>query len=101
MDIVRQLLAILLVFALLWAALYSLRRSGKGRKPGWIAMKRTKSASGLLESQGKLALTPRHSIHLIRIGDRHLILALHPDGVTFLGDIQPAAGGRRSEMAAP
>ncbi len=41
---------------------------------------------GGLESRGKLALTARHSIHLIRVGDRNLILALHPEGVTFLGD---------------
>ena len=83
MDIVRQSLAILFVFSLLWTALWLLR------KKAWV--RRNKTAPGLLESRGKLALTARHSIHLIRIGDRNLIVALHPDGVTFLGDAAPAA----------
>jgi flagellar biogenesis protein FliO len=80
MDIVRQSLAIVFVFALLWTALSFLR------KKGWTRSWKAKALPGLLESRGKLALTARHSIHLIRIGDRSLILALHPDGVTFLGD---------------
>lgn len=83
MDIVRQSLAILFVFSLLWTALWLLR------KKAWV--RRNKTVPGLLESRGKLALTARHSIHLIRIGDRNLIVALHPDGVTFLGDAAPAA----------
>ncbi len=49
-------------------------------------MVHSKAAPSLLESRGKLALTARHSIHLIRIGDRNIILALHPEGVTFLGE---------------
>lgn len=90
MGIIRQSLAIVLVFALLWATRWLLR------KKGW----RTKAAPVLLESRGKLALTARHSIHLIRIGDRNLIVALHPDGVTFLGDAQPAVNCEPQEMAA-
>jgi len=94
MDIVRQSLAIVFVFALLWTALSFLR------KKGWTRSWKTKALPGLLESRGKLALTARHSIHLIRIGDRSLILALHPDGVTFLGDALAAADCERKEMSA-
>jgi flagellar biogenesis protein FliO len=90
MEIIRQLLAVVLVFAFLWTARWLLR------KRAW----RAKSAPALLESRGKLALTPRHSIHLIRIGDRDLIVALHPDGVTFLGDGTPAMDGRTKNHAA-
>lgn len=78
MDIARQSLAIVFVLALLWAALWLLR------KRGWAGL-RTKAVHGVLESRGKLTLTARHSIHLVRVGDRSLILALHPEGVTFLG----------------
>jgi len=46
-----------------------------------------------------LALSARHSIHLVRIGDRSLILALHPDGITFLGDAAGTDDCRRKEAA--
>jgi flagellar biogenesis protein FliO len=94
MDIVRQSLAIVFVFALLWTALLFLR------KRGWSGIRRTKLIAGVLESRGKLTLTARHSIHLIRIGDRNLILALHPEGVTFLGDAQIASDSAPKTMAA-
>jgi flagellar biogenesis protein FliO len=94
MDIVRETLAIVFVFTLLGTALWFLR------KRGWAGTRRTKPASGVLESRGRLALTARHSVHVIRVGDRHLILALHPDGVTFLGDAVPADGRERKGMAA-
>jgi flagellar biogenesis protein FliO len=99
MDIVRQSFVIVVVFALLWTALSFLRKKGWAKMPSWAGIRRTKTASGLLESRGKLMLTARHSIHLIRIGERNMIIALHPDGVTFLGDALPAADGKRKEMA--
>jgi flagellar biogenesis protein FliO len=92
MDIVRQSLAIVLVFALLWTALWILR------KKAWT--RRTRTVGSLLESRGKLALTARHSIHLIRIGDRNLILAIHPDGITFLGDAAPSVDREPKDKAA-
>jgi len=95
MDLVRQSLAIVFVFALLWTALWFVR------KKGWTGtIRRTKPARSLLESRGKLVLTARHSVHLIRVGDRNLILALHPDSVTFLGDAPPEAHCEPTEMAA-
>ncbi len=95
MDIARQSLAVVLVFALLWTALWFLRRKGK---TGW-AGRRTRPGPAPMETRGKLALTPRHSIHLVRVGDRNLILALHPDGVTFLGDALPLEDHQPKELA--
>jgi len=94
MDIARQSLAIALVLGLLWMALWFLR------KKGWSALRHSKPGQGLLESRGKLALSARHSIHLVRIGDRSLILALHPDGITFLSDAACADDCGRKEAAA-
>jgi flagellar biogenesis protein FliO len=94
MDIVRQSLALVFVFALLWTALRFLR------KRGWTGIRLTKPTPGLLESLGKLALTARHSVHVVRVGDRNLILALHPEGITFLGDAVPADDCEPKEMAA-
>ena len=89
----RQSLAIVFVLALLWTALWLVRRKG------WAGMMpRVKTAPRMIESRGKLALTARHSIHVVRIGDRDLILALHPDGVTFLGDTHPTSKQKTSEI---
>jgi flagellar biogenesis protein FliO len=94
MDIAKQSLAILLVLALLLTALWCLRQKG------WSGMRLKKSVPSVLESRGKLTLTARHSVHLVRVGDRNLILALHPDGITFLGEAVPADGCVRKETAA-
>ena len=80
MDLARQSLAISFVFALLWAGLWLLKRRGV------IRIRGNPSSQGLLESRGKLSLTAQHSIHLVRAGDRNLVLAVHPAGVTFLCD---------------
>jgi flagellar biogenesis protein FliO len=94
MDIARQSLAIVFVFTLLWTALWLLR------KRGWTGVRRSNRLSNRLESRGKLVLSARHSIHLVRVGDRNLILALHPEGVTFLGDAAPADVCEQKQMAA-
>jgi len=80
MDIVKQSLAITFVFTLLWAALWFLRQRGNVR----IGFPRARAAHGLLESRGKLALGPQHSIHVVRIGGQDMVLAVHPAGVTLL-----------------
>ncbi len=87
MEFVRESLAILFVLGLLWTALWFVRNRG------WAVRRRVKVENCILESRGKLALTARHSIHVVRIGDRDLILALHPEGVTFLGRAQQEAAG--------
>jgi flagellar biogenesis protein FliO len=94
MDIVRQSLAIVFVFALLWTALRLVR------KKGWTGMtRRTRPEPCLLQSRGRLALTARHAIHVVGIGDRILVVAVHPDGITFLGDA-PADDSNTKELTA-
>ena len=88
MDIVRQSLAITFVFALLWAALWLLRKKGAIR----FGSRKWSGERGVLESRGKLALSQQHSIHLVRIGQRDMVLALHPSGVTLLAEF-PATPG--------
>lgn len=90
MDLARQSLAITLVFALLWAALWFLKRRGV------IRNRANKSSRGVLEARAKLSLSAQHSIHLVRVGDRNLVLAVHPAGITLLCD---AAGALARESA--
>ena len=87
MDILRQSLAITFVFALLWAALWFLRKRGNIR----IGLPRVRAAQSVLESRGRLALGPQHSIHVVRVGDRDMVVAVHPAGVTVLCRASQAA----------
>ncbi|HYL77315.1 MAG TPA: flagellar biosynthetic protein FliO [Bryobacteraceae bacterium] len=89
MDIVRQSLAITFVFALLWLALWLLRRRGSLR----FGFPKGRADHSLLESRAKLALSAQHSVHLVRIGQRELLVAVHPSGVTLLCDMSSGSGG--------
>jgi flagellar biogenesis protein FliO len=80
MDIVRQSLAITFVLALLWAALWFLRRRGNIG----IGFPKARATTAVLESRAKLALGPQHSIHVIRVDERDMVVAVHPAGVTLL-----------------
>jgi flagellar biogenesis protein FliO len=88
MDILRQSLAITFVLALLWTAMRLLRKKGRRR----IGTGKNRGQCGMLESRGKLVLSQQHSIQLVRIGQRDLVLALHPSGVTLLVELPAAAG---------
>jgi flagellar biogenesis protein FliO len=80
MDILRQSLAVALVFALLWLALWLLRKRN-GIRVGFLA---GRSGRAPLESLGKLALGPQHALYVVRAGEKELILAIHPHGITIL-----------------
>jgi len=88
MDVIRQSLAITFVFLLLWAALWFLKKKRA------ISFSAGRPKKGLLESRAKLALSPQHALHLVRIGDRDLILAVHPSGITLLCDLPPSSVSR-------
>jgi flagellar biogenesis protein FliO len=87
MDILRQSLAITFVFALLWAALWFLRKRGNIR----IGFPKVRAVQSVLESRGRLALGPQHSIHVVRIRERDMVVAVHPAGVTVLCHVSQAA----------
>ena len=80
-DILRQLTAVLFVFALLGAAVWLLaRRRGSGL---FRAVLRSR-ATGALEVVDRVRLTPQHSVHLLRVGRRGLLVSVHPAGCTLL-----------------
>jgi flagellar biosynthetic protein FliO len=95
MDLARESLAITFVLGALWAALWLLKKKGLVRTRGSL------SSRGSLESCGKLSLTAQHSIHVVRIGDRNLVLAVHPGGITFLCDAARAAAGESQNRSTP
>jgi len=77
---VQQILAVFLVFALLAATLWLLRSRGLAQFRGPA---RRKSARHL-ESIARLPLAPQHSVHLVRVGDHVILLALSPTGCTLI-----------------
>lgn len=80
MDVMRQSLAITFVFLLLWAALWFLRK-----KRG-ISFPTGRAGQGALQSHAKLALSAQHALHVVRVGNRELVLGVHPSGITLLCD---------------
>jgi flagellar biogenesis protein FliO len=84
-EIVQQIAAILFVFALLGAALWWLR----GRN--LVAFGPVRRGAAKLQVIEHIRLTPQHTVHIVRVGDRELTIAAHPSGCTLLQS-QPAEG---------
>jgi flagellar biogenesis protein FliO len=77
----RQALSVLLVFSLLGLALWKLRRPGFAFHPPW---RRPRASARSLETIERLALTPQHMLHLVRVQGREVVVATHPHGCTVL-----------------
>jgi flagellar biogenesis protein FliO len=76
-----QLLGVAVVLMLLGASLYFLRSKGMAR----FGFKATTAASGRqLQSIERLPLTPQHSLHLIRVYGRVVLIAVSPGGCSVL-----------------
>lgn len=84
MEILPQLLAILAVFALLGLTLWWLRRNGmvqlRSCLPARFSTAGGRSQSRLLGRVEALQLTPTHSLSLIRLADRAILIGTSPAG---------------------
>jgi flagellar biogenesis protein FliO len=79
MDWIGQLGAVGLVLGLLAATLWWLRRRGIA---GVIPRKRT--AGRRMECLDRLVLGPQHTLHLVRLGDRTMLMAASPAGCALV-----------------
>jgi flagellar biogenesis protein FliO len=75
MDVVQPVAAIFLVLALLSGALLTLKKRGVSRNivPGHR-----------LEVVERIALGPHHALHVVRAGDRFLLVATAPNSCQLL-----------------
>jgi len=103
----RQLPALLVVFSLLGLTVWKLGWTRGNQSPSrWkeILLKNafagkvfaSKSFAGerSLQRIERLALTPQHTLHVLRLHDQELLVATHPQGCTLLDSTQaPAARG--------
>lgn len=80
MDVLRQILSVLLVFGLLGGALWMLRRGRRMSFPGTSRKQRS------LEAIERMSLTPQHSLHLVRIRGREVVVATHPQGCSVVAE---------------
>ncbi len=81
MEVTQQLLAVGFVLCLLGGLNWWVRggRPGKMKFPG-----RGSGAGKKLECLERLSLGPQHSIHLIRMGEREIFVAVHGTSLTVL-----------------
>jgi hypothetical protein len=109
MDIVagsgRQLLGLLVVFSLLGLTVWKLGRFRVGSPVRWSEILWKKAFSGkvlgskslagerALERVERLALTPQHTLHVLRLHGREMLVATHPQGCTLL-DSAPSPTAR-------
>ena len=95
-TLARQTLSILLVFALLGTALWKLGKFKGGNMPfRWTSWRRPEQSPPRLEKVERLALTPQHSLYVVRVHGTEILVATHPHGCTLLGEaaLSSEAGG--------
>src|SRR5450759_4252126 len=81
MEIMSQTVAVFAVLGLLGGALWWLRRKGLAQ----FAPAGTRRKAGRrIELIERLTLTPQRSLHLVRIADKAVLIALSPTGCTVL-----------------
>lgn len=102
-ESLRQFGAIILVVGLLAVALWALRRAGwftAGISSGVLGTHGIGAAvrgfgerrARTLESLERLPLTPQHSLHLIRMGEREFLVGTHPQGCVLLANLPNESG---------
>jgi flagellar biosynthetic protein FliO len=93
MEAIQQVLGVVTVLALLGGTLWWLRRKGLAqfavRVPGGGKTRSMKVVE-------RLALTPQHSLYLVRVGDRTMLIAASPGGCSILDGV---AGSVDERMA--
>jgi hypothetical protein len=72
--------AVVAVMAALALGLWWLRKKGAR---GWLTA-RTGRAARRMESMERLALAPHHTLHLVRLDDRTILVAQSPAGLALI-----------------
>ena len=86
MELIGQVTAVAGVLTLLLAILWWLRRRGFVQV-GAMRLPRGRR----MERLERLALSPQHTLHLVRVADRALLIGAHAGGCTLLESMPLAA----------
>jgi flagellar biogenesis protein FliO len=80
MDFLQPLAAVGFVMALLGVALMLLKKRGLASFHG--------GGPRRMEAVERLSLGPHHALHLIRLGDKSMVVATAPGSVQVLGEVE-------------
>lgn len=93
-ELSEQMLAVGMVLAILGGGLWVLKRKGFAQS----RLRRMQpSSEPRLELVDRLALSPQHSLHMVRVGERTLLVGLSPGGCNLLECTSSATLPRRPE----
>ena len=82
---IEQIGPVIVVFALLGAILWWLRRRGLAHI-AFPGVRAPRGGARQLELIERLPLTPQHSLHMVRAGGRTLLIGVAPTGCNVLAD---------------
>jgi flagellar biogenesis protein FliO len=86
MEVIQQTLVVVFVLGLLGATVYWLRGQGIARFNGKGAVR---GGARRMQTIERLPLSPQHSLHLVNIGGRTLLIAVSPGGCSLLdGEVE-------------
>ena len=94
----EQTLAVFIVLALLISSLWLLRRKGS-----WAGMKLGFAGSGTarrMELLERMPLTPHHSLHLVRVEDRLILIGVSPSSCASLDSFSSSSGASAASASA-
>ena len=77
----QQVFAVLFVLVLLWGAVLFLRRKGIAAFSTPLGPRKQARS---IQQVDRMRLTPQHSIHLLEVEGRRLLIAVHSQGITVL-----------------
>ena len=80
MEAIQQILVVVFVLGLLGGTLYWLR----GRGVAQFNVKGVGRGARRMQTIERLALTPQHSLHLVNVSGRVLLIAVSPGGCSVL-----------------
>jgi flagellar biogenesis protein FliO len=87
MDWTEQLLAIAFVFLLLGGAIWALARRGGGT--GFPVLRRGPAKQEEMSCLARMPLTSQHTLHLVKVGDRTVLVATYPGGAVLESQSPP------------
>jgi flagellar biosynthetic protein FliO len=85
MDFIQSLPAVLLVFVLLGGALWLLRRRGGA---SFHLPSIAKAQTRQMHVVERVALNAQHALHLVRVGDRTLVVATSPSTCGLIAEVE-------------
>ena len=80
MELYEQLIGVVVVLGILAGSLWLLKQKGLVR----ATIRYRGAGKPPLELIDRLALTPHHSLHLVRLADRTILVGLSPNGCALL-----------------